>query len=91
MRDPDLKTPYEISCHNVMLNVRGCKNVVHFRHPLHRGLIDNDGFCYSLYLDWCQNEDLDTFIEQHIRDNKIIPEGMIWNVLEAMADCGYIM
>ena len=65
IRDPATKIPFELTCNASLLSVAGLQNVADMREGLHRGLIDNDGCTYKIYLEWCENQDLEQLIVRH--------------------------
>lgn len=65
MKDPDTKTPFELSCHSALLNVNGADNIARLKQDIHRGLINNDSCAYKLYLAWSPHRDLHTLISYY--------------------------
>ena len=73
IRDPDGKTPYELTCNDASQQL-GLPYVVRMREGLHRGLLNNNIFQYKVYLEWCPNKDLGHLMEERRQAAVPIPE-----------------
>lgn len=91
LRDPASKTPWELACHQAMANIPNCDDIVRPREGRRRELIDHEGMSFRLYTEWCQYGDLSHLIHQCEDAGSHVPEEMIWNVAESLANCAVAM
>lgn len=91
MRDPALKTPNELACHNAMLSVHGLDCIPRLREGGRRDLIDDEVMKYRVYVEWCKYGDLDSLMQRFEREERPIPEPFIWSVAEFLLECAIAM
>lgn len=91
VRDPDSKIPWELATHAAASSVTNLNHVVAMIQGLNRNHIDHDNTSYRIYLEYCDQGDLDNLIERFIFWRKRIPEALIWHVAECLAEAAYAM
>lgn len=92
-RQPSERVPWEIACHDALMDVADLTSVVRLRERFtpSGNLIDDELTMYKLYMDWCPCGDTSDIIEKHRASDNRIPEAFIWYVAESLADAAVAM